>query len=110
MTLGDLFKTVSQLNRINKTLGLDIKYGIKVSTLHTYERLDCWLDIFTNSKDFVKATEEESYFTNILDSEISLMEQAYQITDLEYVSKLTGANSLGEKLEQDILVYIVEVR
>ena len=30
MTLGDLFKTVSQLNKINKTLGLDIKYGIKV--------------------------------------------------------------------------------
>ena len=110
MTLGDLFKTISKLNSINKVIGLDVKYGIKVSTPHAYERLDCWLDIFTNSKDYVKATEEESYFTNILDSEISLMEQAYQITDLEYVSKLTGANTFGEKLEQDILIYIMEVR
>lgn len=110
MTLGDLFKAVSQLNKVNKVLGLEEQYGIKVSTPHSYERLDCWFDIYTDSKDFVKATEEESYFTNILESEIFLMEQAYQITDLEYTSKLSGANTLGEKLEQDILVYIMKVQ
>lgn len=108
MTLGDLFKYVSQLNKINKALGADLQYGIRVTTLKSYDKLDCWDKVYIDAKEFVKQTEEESYFTNLLQSEVSLMEQTYNLESLEYESKFTGSNNLGDTFEQNVIIYITK--
>ena len=53
--------------------------------------------------------ENESYYSNIEEAELDLMETAANITDLEYFTTFTGNNSLSEPVEQNYNVYIMEV-
>lgn len=108
MTINDLFNKVTLINKSLNQLGVDQEYGIKFSALRSYESFECFEEVYTNIKTFIKAMSEETYFTNIDKTEVSLIERTYKLSNLEYEAVLEGeTNGTHEKVSQTIKIYIV---
>lgn len=109
MTLKDLFNKINQLNKINKDLGVELRYGIKVSTYTTYKSMDFNSNTYTNINNLIKDVEEESYYTDIDKEEITILENALNLLDLDIKVTFRGSNKFNEHFEECYDVFIMEI-
>ena len=107
MVLQDLLETVNSLNDNLSMLGCEKQYGICFVSKQSYESYDCFRETYADLKTFIKAMEQETYFTDIDTALVEIMETGRSVDDLEYEVHFVGrANGLGERVEQDVYAYL----
>lgn len=110
MKLSQLFSCIETLNKIFQNLQCGTRYGLKFGTYKSYENLDCFNVPYTDIDTLSKAVIEETYFTDIADYEIDLMEEAGDILDLEYSVTFTGKDNSGAEYKTDYNIWIVPLQ
>lgn len=110
MKLSDLFNHIKTFNQTFESLNCSTRYGLKFGTYKSYENLDCFNVPYTDIDTLSKAVIEETYFTDIADYEIALMEEAGDILDLEYSVTFTGKDNSGAEYRTNYNIWIVPLQ
>lgn len=103
IVLETLFQKVNELNNLYESLGSEKQYGIRFVSSNIENKFDSFNEVYSNLDELKKNLEEETYFENIDNAIVEVMETAKNIDDIEY--EVTFDEKIPDKARSKQTVY-----
>ena len=109
IVLETLFEKINELNNLYELLGIEKRYGVKFVGSGITNSFDSFKQVYSNIDELKKNLEEETYFENIDNAIVEVMETARNIDDLEYEVTFDEKLPQQERSKQTVYAYLSEI-
>ena len=109
IVLETLFEKIKELNNLYELLGIEKRYGVKFVGSGITNSFDSFKQVYSNIDELKKNLEEETYFENIDNAIVEVMETASSIDDLEYEVTFDEKLPQQERSKQTVYAYLSEI-
>ena len=109
IVLETLFEKIKELNNLYELLGIEKRYGVKFVGSGITNSFDSFKQVYSNIDELKKNLEEETYFENIDNAIVEVMETARNIDDLEYEVTFDEKLPQQERSKQTVYAYLSEI-
>ena len=109
IVLETLFEKINELNNLYELLGIEKRYGVKFVGSEITNSFDSFKQVYSNIDELKKNLEEETYFENIDNAIVEVMETARNIEDIEFDVTFDIKVPGYERSKQKVYAYLSEL-
>ena len=109
IVLESLFEKINELNKLYELLGCEKQYGIKFTGSRYEDNYDSFNQVYFSLDELKKNLEQETYFENIDNAIVEVMETARNLDDIEFEVTFDVKLPQQERSKQIVYAYLSEI-